>query len=283
MRSIHNSLKNNQDKGVANANSINSSKGRRYQFKDNRPEAVIQNRMQSLANNFSNASAIQRREGGPHGQDQLKSGLEHLSGADVSGIKAQDHTAQRIEITRSKGVENRENATQLKKSEVVNIPLNLGSKSLLIHGDSDVSQLVKATVSVDEKKLGFGNAEQGTKKNNHAERQAWASAETAVFNILGRTQASSVTINLLISEAPCEGIGPTRFKGCDVWIRSTLVGKIQNEVNRLGQPNEVILSVTTPDGVWDTFNIRPQAASASGSSKKKKKKKKKKVKSNKYS
>ena len=58
-----------------------------FQFVDNRPEAVTQRKIQTLINNHSASSTIEKKENNTGLPDNLKSGIENLSSYSMDGVK----------------------------------------------------------------------------------------------------------------------------------------------------------------------------------------------------
>ncbi|MBW2661998.1 MAG: DUF4157 domain-containing protein [Deltaproteobacteria bacterium] len=80
----------NQNKVVANSVAQNQSGGEPpFQFVDNRPEAIVQRKLQEMANNqtVQKQHPIQKKENKTGLPDKLKSGIENLSGYSMDDVK----------------------------------------------------------------------------------------------------------------------------------------------------------------------------------------------------
>ncbi|MBE9062403.1 DUF4157 domain-containing protein [cf. Phormidesmis sp. LEGE 11477] len=81
--------KENKNKTVANAVAQKHSGGAStFHFVDNRPEAVLQRKLQEMANSFSaQQQPIQKKESNTGLPDNLKTGIENLSGYSMDDVK----------------------------------------------------------------------------------------------------------------------------------------------------------------------------------------------------
>jgi hypothetical protein len=84
----------NNDKHIPSSiPSVSPSTPYSVQFKDNRPEATTQLKAQNMAN-----QAVQRKENRTGMPDQLKSGIENLSGMDMSDVKVHYNSSQPAQL-----------------------------------------------------------------------------------------------------------------------------------------------------------------------------------------
>ncbi|MGY8921411.1 MAG: eCIS core domain-containing protein [Flavobacteriales bacterium] len=84
----------NNDKHIPSSiPSVSPSTPSSVQFKDNRPEATTQLKAQGMAN-----QAVQRKENGTGIPDQLKSGIENLSGMDMSDVKVHYNSSKPAQL-----------------------------------------------------------------------------------------------------------------------------------------------------------------------------------------
>ena len=69
-----------------------------FQFVDNRSEAVAQMRLQEMANHYSSDQTIQRKTNNTGMPDNLKSGIENLSGLVMSDVKVHYNSSQPAQL-----------------------------------------------------------------------------------------------------------------------------------------------------------------------------------------
>ncbi|MBQ20002.1 MAG: hypothetical protein CMD31_04545 [Flavobacteriales bacterium] len=82
---------------ISSPNSTSKNK-QAVQFKDNRPESTTQLKVQQMANNAVVDAPIQRRTNKTGMPDSLKSGIENLSGLDMSDVKVHYNSSQPAQL-----------------------------------------------------------------------------------------------------------------------------------------------------------------------------------------
>lgn len=82
---------------ISSPNSTSKNK-QAVQFKDNRPESTTQLKVQQMANNAVVDAPIQRRTNKTGMPDSLKSGIENLSGLDMSDVKVHYNSPQPAQL-----------------------------------------------------------------------------------------------------------------------------------------------------------------------------------------
>jgi hypothetical protein len=91
--------KDNQSRSVANTVSQKQSLGESvFQFVDNRPEAIVQQKQMDVIQNTSKAYTIQKKENNTGLPDNLKSGIEQLSGIDMSDTKVHYNSSKPAQL-----------------------------------------------------------------------------------------------------------------------------------------------------------------------------------------
>jgi hypothetical protein len=91
--------KTQENKSQSVANSVvqkQSGNGSAFQFIDNRPEAVTQRKLQDMAHNHSaqQQHPFQKKENNTGLPDNLKSGMENLSGMNLDHVKVHYNSAK---------------------------------------------------------------------------------------------------------------------------------------------------------------------------------------------
>lgn len=86
-------------KAVAhNASPGKNSDATQFTSFNQRPESATQLKLQSLANNFLSSQTLQRKENKTGMSDSLKSGIEHLSGMDMSDVRVHYNSNQPAQL-----------------------------------------------------------------------------------------------------------------------------------------------------------------------------------------
>ena len=117
--------KENKNRLVANSVAQKKSNGRQgFEFMDNRPESVAQRKLQAMANNYSTSQPIQQKENKTGLPDNLKTGIENLSGYSMNDVKVHYNSDKPAQLqahactAQSQALPNNNSSVAVQKEEI---------------------------------------------------------------------------------------------------------------------------------------------------------------------